>query len=112
MASVSMIAFVHILALHSPSSLHLASSSALVFARSTLLVSLWFQMDSRREPITHVNGNSREGSSSRSSVSILICSAPGWYPCRVLRSLAGSPWLASQLNRACSRVSGFLVWAV
>ena len=69
-------------------------------------------IDIKRDPIIHVNGSSNEGSRSRSRVSTLFCSAPGWYPCRVLRSLAGSLWLASQVKRAWSRVSGFLVWAV
>ena len=111
-ASVSVEALAQVLALLSLKILHLASSCALVLARSTLPLSLCLQIESIREPIIQVKGNSREGSTSRSRVSTVRCSAPGWYLCKVDRSLAGSPWLASQVYRAWSRVSRLLVWGV
>ena len=106
--SVRVWAFSSVLTLHSLRSLHFASSSALVLAKFTPLPSLWFQREYNRELITQDIGSSSEGSTSRSMVSTVLCSAPGWYPCSVDSSLAGRPWLSSQVNRACSRVSGRL----
>ena len=105
-ASVWTCAFAHVLTLHSLRSLHFASSSAHVCLRSTLLFSLCVQMEDRRVPTSHVKGSSRDGSKARSRVSRHRSSAPGWYLCRVFRSLSGRPWLASQLSRACRVVSG------
>ena len=59
-ASVSVEALSHVLALLSLRILHLASRFALVLAWSTLPFSLWVQIENRRDPITHVNGNSRD----------------------------------------------------
>ena len=56
---------------------HLASRSALVLAMFIFSPSLCLHRENRREPITHVIGNSTEGPRSRSSVSTCLCSAPG-----------------------------------
>ena len=109
MASIRVKALARDLTLPSLKSLHLASNSVLVLARLTPAASpLWVQRENRSEPITQVMGSSRDGSIYRSIVNTVRCSAPGWYPWRVERSLAGRPRLASQVNRACSRVSGYL----